>query len=117
MATGAQEVPAVTTTATATATFSTTAPASLTLVVMSTGGVLNNGANSVTAAHIHQGPAGTNGGVVVNFAALVNGTLDFSGSVPVAQATLDAIAANPAGYYLNIHTTAVPGGEIRGQLV
>ena len=115
-ATAAQEVPETASTATASATFTSPVAGSIDVVVMSTGGVLLNGAGTVIAAHIHQAPAGSNGGVVVNLGTIVNGTLDFSGSVTVAQATIDAIAANPANYYLNIHTTAVGSGEIRGQL-
>jgi hypothetical protein len=34
--------------------------------------------------------------------------------VPVDQA--NSILANPAGFYLNIHTAANPGGVARGQL-
>ena len=34
----------------------------------------------------------------------------------VADALAQDLAANPADYYFNIHTTAFPGGAIRGQL-
>ena len=67
-----------------------------------------------TAAHFH-GPAeaGKNGGVAV---AIPNAT-----SSPVeGSATLtDAQAADLTGgkYYVNIHTAANPGGEIRGQVM
>lgn len=66
-----------------------------------------------TAAHFH-GPAeaGKNAGVAV---AIPNAT-----SSPVkGEATLtDAQAADLLGgkYYINIHTAANPGGEIRGQV-
>lgn len=67
-------------------------------------------------SHIHVGAAGTNGGVVVNLD--VDG---FSGSsagcVTDAAADLDAIIANPAGFYVNVHTADFPAGAIRGQLV
>jgi CHRD domain-containing protein len=67
-----------------------------------------------TAAHFH-GPAeaGKNAGVAV---AIPN-----AGTSPVSgEATLtDAQAADLVGgkYYINIHTAANPGGEIRGQVM
>lgn len=66
-------------------------------------------------SHIHVGGAGTNGGIVVNLD--VDG---FSGStegcVTDAAADLEAIIANPAGFYVNVHTADFPPGAIRGQL-
>ncbi len=71
-------------------------------------------AGAVVAGHIHIGEAGVNGPVAVNLG--VN-SADFSGCVDgVDKATIKKIRQNPAGYYVNIHTSAVPSGEIRGQL-
>lgn len=66
---------------------------------------------SATGHHIHQQVAGTNGPIVVNF-----GTA-YSGTVTATTTLAASIIANPAGFYVNLHTAAFPGGEIRGQLV
>ena len=78
---------------------------------------------ALTASHIHPGAAGANGGILVSLG-LAAGEVTFatgSGSftkqgitVPADQA--NSIVANPAGFYLNIHTAANPGGVARGQL-
>lgn len=67
-------------------------------------------------AHIHEGPAGVEAGVVVGFSSnFMDGMV--SGSVQgVSQALLDRMKANPAGFYVNVHTPQFPGGAIRGQL-
>jgi hypothetical protein len=39
-----------------------------------------------------------------------------SGCVTITTALADEIVANPAGFYVNVHTTAFPNGAIRGQL-
>ena len=69
-----------------------------------------------TAAHIHAGAAGTNGSVVVNFTPSLTGSSPITGCVTVTNTLATQILANPAGYYVNVHTTAHPGGAIRGQL-
>lgn len=99
-------------------------------------------ATAITQAHIHVGGTGTNGpiifflctnlgnapaGVVVPPCTPVNGSLSVSGTLdnaalqarPEAGITTfaDAIAAIRGGNaYVNVHTTANPGGEIRGQI-
>jgi hypothetical protein len=77
----------------------------------------------VTDAHIHNAPAGSNGGVQVNVG-LASGELGItngSGSitkngvnVPADRAA--AILGNRAGFYFNVHTALNPDGAVRGQL-
>jgi len=67
------------------------------------------------AQHIHQGAAGVNGPIVINFPGVwVGNTL--VGSTTASAATISAIIANPSGFYVNVHTTDCPGGAVRGQL-
>jgi hypothetical protein len=77
------------------------------------------------AAHIHPGAAGVNGGVLVattlSAAAPVlmgDGTANVTvtATPEISQANAQAIVANPAGYYFNVHTPLNPTGAIRGQL-
>ena len=68
----------------------------------------------VVAGHIHQAPAGVNGGVVVNLGV---DSADYSACIGDVDGDLiKDIRQNPQSYYINIHTSAVPSGEIRGQL-
>ncbi len=68
-----------------------------------------------TAAHIHRGVAGTNGPVVVPFTApAADGNA--KGCAPADPALIDEIIGNPAGFYVNVHTTEHPAGAIRAQL-
>lgn len=77
------------------------------------------GVASPTLAHIHKAAAGTNGGIVINLAtsasAFVNGEIKGSIAVPDTALVADIIA-NPQNYYVNVHTSANPGGALRGQL-
>lgn len=68
---------------------------------------------SLTMGHIHKGAAGTNGPVVFGFTSL--GTLITYTSIAL---TAEQEADLNAGlYYVNLHSAAFPGGEIRGNLV
>jgi len=83
----------------------------------------------ITAAHIHPGAAGVNGGVMVSMGlgageiVLVNGTQ--TGIVKTGQtnggtftpAQAQDMINNPQNYYFNIHSVAHSGGVARGQLV
>ena len=68
-----------------------------------------------TGAHVHIGAAGVNGPIVV--ALTPPGAAGTSqGCVNTSRVLVGQILANPAGYYVNVHTTDFPAGAIRGQL-
>jgi hypothetical protein len=69
---------------------------------------------TITMAHIHQGATGAAGPVVVPFMAPTQGSI--TSSVAVSHTLLVNLAQNPAGFYVNVHTTTFPGGAARGQL-
>jgi hypothetical protein len=77
------------------------------------------GSQSPTAAHIHQGSAGQTGSIVVDLApsfVALGGGFVATGTVSATLDVASAIRANPAGYYVNVHTSAFPGGAARAQL-
>ncbi len=65
------------------------------------------------AAHLHQAPPGANGGIVVPLVAASPDT--FTGTAVLPAAVAAALASS--GTYVNVHTAAFGGGEIRGQVV
>ncbi len=66
------------------------------------------------AAHIHIGPAGQNGRVVVGLLPPTTGSS--SGCVHADRELIKAIRSNPENYYVNVHNQPFPGGALRGQL-
>ena len=68
------------------------------------------------AAHIHEAAVGVNGPVVLALAP-INAQGKSKGCIPNVDATLAAnLSAHPEQFYVNVHTAALPGGDIRGQL-
>jgi hypothetical protein len=72
------------------------------------------GFTSATFAHIHQGTAGTSGNILVPLS--TGPKLKHSGCVTSSAAVISAIAKNPKGFYVNIHSKKYPGGAVRSQL-
>ncbi len=117
---GAQEVPAVTTSASGSATVNIITDSEVNEINYE---VTYSGlSGDLAAAHIHVGAVGSNGPVILPLAI---GPSPFSGTLKDTDLTpaggvatfADAIAAIRAGNtYINLHTAANPGGEIRGQL-
>ena len=76
-------------------------------------------------AHIHPGERNVAGPVAVGLQTPPSATSTVSGCITAVEgatggalstAELAAIGADPRSFYVNVHTTNWPGGEIRGQL-
>jgi putative cell wall-binding protein len=68
----------------------------------------------VTAAHIHQGAPSAAGPPVVTLDPPTDGA-SVACYAP-GEALVNAMAADPGAYYINIHTESHPDGAVRGQL-
>jgi len=74
----------------------------------------NNLRAPLTAWHIHKAPAGVNGPVIHNFGVPAPSEFYYISAPLTADQENDLVTAN---YYVNLHSTLYPGGEIRGQLL
>lgn len=68
---------------------------------------------TVTEAHVHKGAVGVDGGIVFPITDL-SSPMDYT-SPPLNASQEADLLANL--YYVNLHSAASPGGEIRGQLI
>lgn len=73
-----------------------------------------SGISTPTMAHIHRGAVKTAGPVAVPLTTPVHDLTDTC--TPVAAALAKEIVADPAGFYVNVHTKDHPAGAIRAQL-
>ena len=81
---------------------------------MSVKGSITTTGIAATAAHIHMGAAGKNGPVIVPMVKSGDNGFTFP---PGSKLNADQMKAFKAGdLYINVHSAANPGGEIRGQL-
>ncbi|MEA2165102.1 MAG: trimeric autotransporter adhesin [Thermoanaerobaculia bacterium] len=88
-----------------------------------------SGIGNATVSHIHRGSSTVSGPVIINFAlsstAIPGGRTNGSATIASQQSgnflASDLVALGSAstanGYYVNIHSSAFGGGEMRGQLV
>jgi hypothetical protein len=105
---GDQEVPPVSTSASANGTIMVSPDKSVS-------GTITVSGMEATAAHIHEGPQGKTGPVIIP---LTKGS-DNTWSIPSGAKLTDAqyksyLASN---LYVNVHSAAHKGGEIRAQLI
>ena len=105
---GASEVPPVDSkgTGSVTATFDTASKK------LSWKGNVTGLSGPATAAHFHSGEVGKNGGVAVPIAGADKGS--FEGSATLTDAQAEELVAGK--WYVNVHTAANKGGEVRGQV-
>ncbi len=105
--TGAEEVPPVSTAAKGSGSIRVAKDGTV------TGSVTTEGMNGVMA-HIHQGAKGQNGPVIVPLEKKGDNTWAVPDGKKLTQAQMDALKAG--NLYVNVHSAAHKGGEIRAQL-
>jgi hypothetical protein len=105
--TGAQEVPPVTTSANGSGTITVGADKSV------SGSVTTSGI-AATAAHIHEGAMGANGPVIVPLAKTSDNVWSVAAGAKLTDAQYESYKAGKL--YVNVHSAANKGGEIRAQL-
>lgn len=105
---GASEVPPVDSkgTGSVTATFDTASKK------LSWKGTVTGLSGPATAAHFHSGEVGKNGGVALPIAGADKGS--FEGSATLTDVQAEELMAGK--WYVNVHTAANKGGEVRGQV-
>jgi hypothetical protein len=72
---------------------------------------------AATAAHIHQAEAGVNGDIIIPLEANAETEGLWQVAADTTLSSDQASALEMANLYVNVHTEANPGGEIRGQIL
>ncbi|HTR56967.1 MAG TPA: CHRD domain-containing protein [Casimicrobiaceae bacterium] len=104
---GSQEIPPVTTNATATGVISVGADRSVR-------GSVTVAGISPTAAHIHEAPAGKNGPIVIPLTQSADAVWTVPEGAKFTDAQFESYRAG--NLYYNVHSAAYKGGELRGQI-
>lgn len=105
---GGQEAPANASTATGTATFVVDPTTKVLTGTVTTAGIVG------VAAHIHEGAKGAAGPVVIALTGGPGGVWTVPANTVLTDAQYTSLQAY--NYYVNVHSTAFPAGEIRGQI-
>lgn len=106
---GSEEVPPNGSAARGYATAGLNADNSLTYGISTTGFATN-----FRVAHIHTGPSGVAGPIIIFLDCNERGTMCSGTTRPLTEEELELL--DTEGLYINMHTDEVPSGEIRGQL-
>jgi hypothetical protein len=106
--TGAEEVPPVNTSASGSGTITVSEDSSV------SGSFKLQNAAQILVAHIHVGPAGQNGPVIIPLQKTADNEWVVPAGAKLTEAQYQSFKA--AGLYVNFHSAKYKGGEIRGQL-
>ncbi|MCK5378504.1 MAG: CHRD domain-containing protein [Acidobacteria bacterium] len=83
--------------------------------------IVVDGIEEPTAAHIHDGSAGVNGGVVIDlgsgFSAVGDGAWMASGSTAIDPGLSASMSGEPENYYFQVHNASFPAGAVRSQVL
>ena len=70
--------------------------------------------DAITASHIHEGSSTVNGGVLINLELIDNAQLDITKNITLSATDLTKIKTDEL--YVNIHSTQIGSGLLRGQI-
>jgi len=105
---GTSEVPSNASTATGTATLTYNKDTKIFNIIVNFSGI------TASSSHIHKEAPGVSGSVVFAFPSPVTSPINYTSVALDATQEADLLANM---YYVNIHSTTFPAGEIRGQLI